>query len=597
MGGIVAARGEDAERAVRRGAARLLRRPHDSCTIWSAPGVAVAFCGEHGGLTEGSGAVAAVDGEILLGESVASGEEAALAVLHSHLRDGAQRVGLSGQFSAVVWDAAREEIALVIDLLGTRPLYLAEQEGLVLAASELKALVAAGFEPRLDLNGAAQLLAYEHLLGASTPLAGVRLLPPASTTVIGPTGLRTIDRGRHLVSPARRADVAESVSTFARLLDSAILRRRESATALALSGGLDSRCLASIVGVRWPASRSFTFASRGTEESDYAARVAAAADLEHHLLELEAGYVARGAAETVWLSEGQIRCFHSHHLALRELRPRFGVTSLLVGYAGDAVVRAGPLAAALAARAGSRTSTFGDLLHERSAVALGDTLLERLLTPRFAGELRGRARASLEGVLADLDGPDLVRYVDYAVQEVYRRKIVPGAALFGEEVVHRDPYVDSDLLQFLARLPMPLRMEYSLQRAYLRRFPELARVPNTKDGIAPRLDGWRRTVAQEVVRVRRGVRARLDRGRRGVRLLAGSGYSDYASHLRNEHGRRLLGLLLEERTLERGQLRRDPVQKLVQETLAGSARHTQVLGTLLTLELFQRQFLDGDAPL
>ena len=52
VGGIVVVCGEDAERAVRRGAAMLLRRPHHSLTIWSAPRVAVAFCGEHGGLTE-----------------------------------------------------------------------------------------------------------------------------------------------------------------------------------------------------------------------------------------------------------------------------------------------------------------------------------------------------------------------------------------------------------------------------------------------------------------------------------------------------------------------------------------------------------------
>ena len=557
--------------------------------------MAVAFCGVRGGLMERPGAVVAVDGEILLGEHIASGEEATVAVLQSHLRDGSQLAGLSGQFSAVVWDAAKEEIALIIDLLGSRPLYFTKQDGLVLAASELKALIAAGYKPHLDLDGAAQLLAYEHLLGASTPLAGVRLLPPASTTVVGPTGLRTIDRGRYRVAPAARVDLEESVNTFARLLDSAILRRRESATALALSGGLDSRCLASIVGVRWPASRSFTFASPGTAESDYAARVAAAAGLEHHLLELEDGYVGRLAAETVWLTEGQIRCFHSHHFALRELRPRFGITSLLVGYAGDAVVRAGPLASALDPRRGSRTTNFRELLHEASAVALADTLLERLLTPRFAGELRGRARASLEAVLNGLDGSDLACYVDYGVQEVYRRKVLPGTMLFEDDLVHRDPYVDSDLLRFLASLPMPLRMEYSLQRSYLRRFPSLARVPNTKERIAPTLDGWRRAIAGDVVRVRRTIRARLDRPLRRARLPVRSGYSDYTSHLRSDDGRRVLGLLLEERTLDRGQLRRDQVRELVDETLAGSARHTQVLGTLLTLELFQRQFLDKDA--
>ena len=523
------------------------------------------------------------------------GEEAALAVLHSYLREGAQLIRLSGQFCAAVWDAAREEIALVIDLLGTRPLYLAEQEGLVLAASELKALLAAGFEPRLDLDGAAQLLAYEHLLAASTPLAGVRLLPPASTTVVGPTGIRTIDRGRYRVAPASRADVADSVSTFARLLDSATFRRRESTTALALSGGLDSRCLASIVGVRWPASRSFTFASPGTEEGDYAARVAAATDLEHHLVQLEPGYIARGAAETVWLSEGQIRCFHSHHLVLRDVRPRFGVTSLLVGTRGCGSPGRAP---GRGARCASRLEN--DRLRRPPPRAIGCRPRRHAArAPTRPGASRascgaGRARRS-RACSRNSTGPTSPAMSTTPCRRFTGARCFRGPPLRGRGRAPgpvrglRPPPVP------LAHLPMPLRMEHPLQRLYLGRFPELARVPNTKDGIPPSLDGWRRTVAGKVIRVRRGVRVGLDRPLRRAGLPPRRGYSDYTVHLRNDMGRRLLWLLLEERTLDRGQLRRDP-SELVDETLAGSARHTQALGVLLTLELFQRQFLDGFEP-
>jgi hypothetical protein len=55
-------------------------------------------------------------------------------------------------------------------------------------------------------------------------------------------------------------------------------------------------------------------------------------------------------------------------------------------------------------------------------------------------------------------------------------------------------------------------------------------------------------------------------------------------------------MLFEPRTLGRGQLREEPVRRLVDETLRGRARHTQALGMLLTLELFQRQFLEGEQP-
>jgi hypothetical protein len=72
-----------------------------------------------------------------------------------------------------------------------------------------------------------------------------------------------------------------------------------------------------------------------------------------------------------------------------------------------------------------------------------------------------------------------------------------------------------------------------------------------------------------------------------------SGLGDYATDLRLEGGAELLGILLEQRTLERGQLREDTVRELVDDTLSGRARYTKPLGALLTFELFQRQFVDG----
>ena len=36
------------------------------------------------------------------------------------------------------------------------------------------------------------------------------------------------------------------------------------------------------------------------------------------------------------------------------------------------------------------------------------------------------------------------------------------------------------------------------------------------------------------------------------------------------------------------------VRRLVEETMSGRGRHTRALGMLVTLELFQRQFLEGE---
>jgi hypothetical protein len=120
-------------------------------------------------------------------------------------------------------------------------------------------------------------------------------------------------------------------------------------------------------------------------------------------------------------------------------------------------------------------------------------------------------------------------------------------------------------------------------------------LPSPKDGVPPALTGARRRAAGVGVRVRTAVQERVD-ARLGVAWRRDRrGIGDYATDLRAA-GAELLGVLLEPRTLERGQVREDAVRQLVGETLSGRARNTRVLGMLVTLELFQRQFLEGDRP-
>jgi hypothetical protein len=164
---------------------------------------------------------------------------------------------------------------------------------------------------------------------------------------------------------------------------------------------------------------------------------------------------------------------------------------------------------------------------------------------------------------------------------------------FDDHLAARDPYADHALVDFCRRLPLELREHGRLQCAYLRRFPSLAVLPNANDGVPPRLRGLPETLAARASLLRAHVRAAI--------AQPGGGPGEYARDLRSAGGAELLGILLERRTLERGQLREEPVRQLVAQTLSGRASHTRVLGMLLNLEFFQRRFLEDtsigvDAP-
>jgi len=591
MPGIVGIlRRKEAEQVARQAAAPLLRRPQQRATILtSAAGdVALGFVGERGAAVrdEESGVILALDGELVV-EGTEPSERAAEHLLRRYL-EGRLSVGeTDGWFAAAVWDPRLDRLLLVADRMGHRPLYTASTGEGVLVASELKALTAAGLKPEIDLEAWAELLAYEYALGDHVALAGVRLVPPGTALTIGADGrVQAEEQWRYRIEPEVPDGGEEPVHQFARLLEAAVARRIGSKTALALSGGLDSRSIVVALGGR-PVP-ALSYGAPGSEDLETGTRVARLAGLPHRRLLLSSGYIARGAAETVWLAEGQVRCFHAHHLELAAVRREAGHSALLIGFSGDPIVRASRVPPVP-----EDVRHLSAVFHASRATCISDSIADEVLTPSFAAEIRGLALASLARTLNEEEGSPAVRMRQHIVRHSHRRKVFPGAELFLDDLAPRDPFDDRAFLEFCRHMPSAWREGGRLQRHYLRRFEAIAALPSPKEGLPPRLDGVRRSVARAGVRIRRSARARIERAA-GVRWLPDRhGLGDYAHDLRGASSP-VLDILLEPRTLARGQLREEAVRGLIRELRSGRERHTRALGMLLTFELFQRQFVDGE---
>jgi asparagine synthase len=584
---------DGAEDIVRAAARPLLRRPWQTLTL--APtgrdDVALGFAGERGGVAvdAATGTVAAFDGELFSTAGVTTGTSAAAELLDAYLAEGSS-ADPEGCFAAAVWDPREEELTFLTDRYGRRSIWTGRVGRSLVAAGEIKGLVAAGLEPRLDPDTWAEFLAYEHAIGEHGPLEGVNLVPAASALTVGLSGRERLHtRWRYRLEPDADGDLAEWTAEFERLLHQAVARRLDPKAALALSGGLDSRAVAAVLGARGQGAVALTYGAPGSSDLRLGTQVAAAAGFRHRSAPFQPGYIARGAKDAVWLSEGDIRCFHVHHSALRGLRESDGVRSVFICYGGDHAVRTvgGPL------KTGG-DGVLPDNFHAYRASCVDDALAEELFTPAFAGRVRGVAREAMRRAFSSEPGEPLEQARE-AIFWAQRRKIWPGAELFVDELAPRDPYDDRDLLDFCRRMPEHFRVGGVLQRAYLNGFLDLAAVPNARDELPVALNGTRRRAAEFRIRARRALRTRID-----ARLGTGwsprrGGIGDYATDLRLA-GRGLLEVLLEPRTLARRQIRAEPARRLVEETLSGRAkpRHTRALGVLLTFELFQRQFVDGD---
>ena len=115
-------------------------------------------------------------------------------------------------------------------------------------------------------------------------------------------------------------------------------------------------------------------------------------------------------------------------------------------------------------------------------------------------------------------------------------------------------------------------------------------------GIKACLDGTRTSSADGVLRrpgesLRQGSARALRHAYHRV-YAYGDSRSDW---LRGPSRAYLRAVLLEERTLERGFARADGVRRLLDEHDAGRD-HSNAPGLLLGLELWSRQFADGDGP-
>lgn len=260
MSAALAHRGPDGEGAIARGSAALA---HRRLAILDADGGAqpVVSADERFALV--------LDGSIHnhrelraelegLGHEVAgdSDAEVALAALAQWGLEGCDR--FEGAFAIAVHDAQRDELTLVRDPLGIKPLYVhREGDGRLLFASEIKGLLAAQrFRPEPDDVAVFRYLKFRvQDEGERTFFAQVQRVRPGHALVFGAEGTRAVRCSRleeELAAlaqrPGRPFDEA-AVAEFRERFTTAV-RRRLSADApvgVSLSGGVDSSSVASVI--------------------------------------------------------------------------------------------------------------------------------------------------------------------------------------------------------------------------------------------------------------------------------------------------------------------------------------------------------------
>ncbi|WP_370942104.1 asparagine synthase (glutamine-hydrolyzing) [Amycolatopsis sp. cg5] len=207
---------------------------------------------------------------------------------------------LNGMYSIAIWDTAAQELLLVRDRLGVKPLYYYPTPGGVLFGSEPKAILA---NPLAQARASAEELC-DALLFIRTPgrvpFQGMRELKPGHVLRVGHGKLRE-SRYWALESRPHTDDLPTTIATVRELLDDIVPRQMIADVPLVclLSGGLDSSTVTAIAKRHKPGLSTFSVDFTGhtenfqadpirpTPDGPFALEVAEFVGSDHHAIMLD----------------------------------------------------------------------------------------------------------------------------------------------------------------------------------------------------------------------------------------------------------------------------------------------------------------------
>jgi len=586
--GLVAANttGELVEEVTRMGNA--LQRPSASLhTLLARPGFAVMTAGNVNSQRTASCEQVTLwfTGELF--EDSAPASDTAAWLMERYLAKGAAGLyGLNGLYTVVIWDERKKRLELINDRYGLSRMYTWQGAGRFAFASELKAIARApGYRPLINEITVADLLSVDYPLDQRTLLEGVSILPPASHLVVTGWQVQLTRYWEPAFTPRLDIGLDEAAEQLFRLVCKAVERRMTPATALLVTGGLDSRLIASAVyelGLQQQA-QTFSLGPERCFDVSTGRRIAGLLGFAHRRIPVAPDFMARYSALCVERTEGNMNAHGAWILASEAPLRAAGVQAVMTGVGGEQISGRYSVVEKNFASVDEGVDWYFRQKFDHAVVKqlLRPEVYERVASESLESIRRSVISVADESLFNQFDGMSLYQH--------YRRHASTHDVL-GPAVRPADPFYDNDLVDFALRLPPELRANGRLFLYILKKkFPQLARLPYNVMGESAEGGAWR----PHINRARRlGIRAL--RKLLGVNLTFGPpGCVDHNTWLRTASREYVLAELLSEDCCE-GIIDPASLRSLVEAHMSGRANAYRPLSALLTVSLFQQLVTHGE---
>ena len=531
-------------------------------------------------------------------------------ILRAWQLDGARCVErLRGMFAFAVWDARRGTLFLARDRVGKKPLYYWQGEGVLVFASEIKALLGhPGPGRAVDWPAFHHYLAYGYTPAARSAFAGIAKLPPGHTAVLE---AGTLSPRRYWALPGAapappRLDRHELGERIRAEIREAVRLRLESDVRLGafLSGGVDSSIVVAsmreVTGGRITTfSIGFGAAAASWDERPYARQVAECFGTEHHeeVLEPKAAELAPlivRSFDEPFADSSAIATYAVASATARHVKVALsgiGGDEAFAGYPRYLGVRASQAWARLPRwlRRPLGAATAGALRESDTSRNLRDWVVrfaagaERPLPERYFGWTRFFDAPALAALATPALGAHLTGDPDAEGRAAWATR-GGDDAMDGAFRIDLATYLPDDLLTMADRMSMAHSLELRAPFCDHRVLETSLAISSAVKTHGLQLKGLLKTAYAGVLPP-----AVLRHRKQGFMV-------PLARWLRGDLRPLLDDLLGSESVRARGLFRVEEVERLVAEHAAGTRSHADRLWTLMMAELWLREYLDRGGP-
>ncbi|MAZ41040.1 asparagine synthase (glutamine-hydrolyzing) [bacterium] len=215
-------------------------------------------------------------------------------LLNAYIKWGAKCLDkFNGMFAFAIWDKETEELFLVRDRFGIKPLFYFQNTDTFYFASEVKGILSFGIPKKLNKRALIDYLSYRYPLGGETFFEGIYALLPGHSMVLK-KGQKPVVAPYWKLSTERKIDPGkkEALAVAKKLLETAVRYRMISDVSVGayLSGGLDSSVIVGLMS-KFSDKQIKTFSAGFREdefnELPYAREVSKIFNTDHHEIVFE----------------------------------------------------------------------------------------------------------------------------------------------------------------------------------------------------------------------------------------------------------------------------------------------------------------------